>query len=218
LNLLVAGIYQNGAEPEALYFHNRYLNESLRERPDSAIMFLVLADREEDVEGVARRIDAQFRNRATRTKTEAERGLQLSFMRYLGNIKLFLLLVCASLTATAILVSANTVAMAVRERMAEVGILKAIGFSPGLVLWLIVGESMLIATIGGLIGFGCAQAIIGGIRQLPVMVVNLPQLETSPAMALVSIVLASLVGLLAAFIPAWEASRRGVVDCLSFAD
>jgi putative ABC transport system permease protein len=218
LSLIVAGVYDSPADPEALYFHNRYLNQSLRERPDFAIMLLVLADSPEETEPVARRIDGMFSNSTTQTKTEAEKGLQLSFVRFLGNLKLFLVIICAALTGTAVLVSANTVAMGVRERMPEVGILKALGFSPGVVLWLIVGESMLMAMLGGLIGFMCADAIIGEIRRLPVMLVNLPRLAMSPAVAAMGILLATLVGLLASLAPAWEASKRAIVDCLSFAD
>jgi putative ABC transport system permease protein len=218
LNLLVAGVYDSPVDPEALYFHNRYLNESLRERPDFAIMLMVLADREQNVEPVARRIDALFGNSTARTKTEPEKGVQLSFLRYIGNLKLFLVALCASLALAALLVSANTVAMAVRERVPEVGILKAIGFSPAVVLWLIVGESALIAMLGGLIGFGCAAAIVGEIRRWPVMLVNLPRLGISPGMAVMGILLATLTGLLASLLPAWEASRRAIVDCLTFAD
>jgi putative ABC transport system permease protein len=218
LNLTVAGFYNSPADNEALYFDNRYLNESLRERPNFAIMLMVLADRLDHVEAISRNIDELFQDSAVRTKTEPEKALQVSFMRYIGNIKLFLFWACAALTATVLLVCANTTAMSVRERVPEVGILKALGFPPGVVLWLIIGESALLAVVGGLIGFLCAQAMVGEFRRVPMLVVNFAGLNISPGIAVLGILLAAIVGVLASIPPAWEASRRAVVDCLSFAD
>src|SRR5579884_1947367 len=160
-NLLLVGIYDSDVDNKALFFSYDYLNESFHGRIDQAIMFLSIADSPASVAPVARAIDEMFRNAPVQTKTETEKGMQLSFLSYIGNVQLFLIAVCASLTGTVLLVSANTMAMSVRERVAEVGILKTLGFTPDVILWMIVGESMLIAIFGAALGFGVAQAVIG---------------------------------------------------------
>lgn len=218
LNLVIVGIYDSLIDNQALFFSYDYLNESFQGRLDQSLMFMLLADRPESVSSVARTVDAVFRNAPVQTKTETERGMQLSFLSYIGNVKLFLLAVCASLTGTVLLVSANTMAMSVRERVAEVGILKTLGFTPAVILWVIVGESMLLAVIGGAIGFGVAQGMIAILRKLPVLFINLTRLSISPGVALAGLALAAIVGLLSSVVPAWGASRRGIIDCLRLAD
>ena len=78
-------------------------------------MFEVMAESPAAAPQVARDIDAMFRHSPFRTKSESEKSFLLSFLAYLGNVKLFLVAVCSSLTLTVILVSANTIAMSVRE-------------------------------------------------------------------------------------------------------
>src|SRR5579884_462122 len=218
LNLLIVGIYDSVIDNQALFFSYDYLNESFHGRLDQAIMFLLIADSPASVGPVARTIDDMFRNSTVQTKTETEKGMQLSFLSYIGNVKLFLLAVCASLTGTVLLVSANTMAMSVRERVSEVGILKTLGFTPEVILWMIVGESMVLAMFGGGIGFGIAQGVISVLRKLPAVFINLTRLSISPGVAVLGLLLAALVGLLSSALPAWGASRRGIIDCLRLAD
>src|SRR5579884_2962675 len=208
LNLVLVGIYDSVIDNQALFFSYDYLNEAFHGRLDSVIMYLILADSPQSVAPVAHAIDATFRNSTAQTKTETEKGMQLSFLAYIGNVKLFLLAVCASLTGTVLLVSANTMAMSVRERVAEVGILKTLGFTRDVILWMILGESMLIAMIGGAMGFGLAQVVVGLLRNAPSRVLlNLTRLGITPSIALAGVVLAALVGLVSSAIPAWTASR-----------
>jgi putative ABC transport system permease protein len=218
LNLLLVGIYDSEVDNQGLFFSYDYLNESFHGKLDQAIMFLTICDSPASVGPVARAIDDMFRNAPVQTKTETEKGMQLSFLSYIGNVQLFLLAVCASLTGTVLLVSANTMAMSVRERVPEVGILKTLGFTREVILWMIVGESMIIAMFGGALGFGIAQGVIAVLRKLPVMFINLTHLSISPGVALAGVLLAAMVGLLSSVVPAWGASRRGIIDCLRLAD
>lgn len=218
LNLVLVGIYDSAIDNKAVFFNYDYLNESFHGRLDQAIMFLLIADNPDSVGPVARAIDNMFRNSTAGTKTETEKGLQLSFLSYIGNVQLFLLAVCASLTGTVLLVSANTMAMSVRERVGEVGILKTLGFTREVILWMIVGESIVLAMLGGAIGFGIAQGIILVLRKLPVMFVNLSRLSISPGVAMAGLLLAALVGVFSSVLPAWGASRRNIIDCLRLAD
>ena len=104
-----------------------------------------------------------FENSPFPTRTESEKEFGRSFLAFLGNIKLFLAAICAAVTFTILLVSANTVAMAVRERTREMAILRTLGFTPGEILQLILGESVLISLIGGgaglVLGFFLAKGL-----------------------------------------------------------
>jgi putative ABC transport system permease protein len=218
LNLLLVGIYDSPVDNQALFFSYDYLNESFHGKLDQAIMFMLIADSPASVGPVARSIDDMFRNSTAQTKTETEKGVQLSFLSYIGNVKLFLLAVCASLTGTVLLVSANTMAMSVRERVAEVGILKTLGFTREVILWMIIGEAMLLAIFGGALGFAIAQGFIMLLRKLPVPFVNLTGLAISPGVAAAGLLLGAMVGLFSSALPAWGASRRNIIDCLRLAD
>ena len=218
LNLVVAGFYESAIDDDALYFHNQYLRQSLRKFPDFAVMLMVMVDSLDSVAPVAQRIDSIFRNSTAQTRTETEKSFRLSFLSYVGNVKMFLFAVCASLTAMVLLLGANTMAMSVRERAHEVGILKALGFSPGAVRGLIAGEAMLLAALGGLAGLCGAEVVLYVIRGLPTMMVNLTALSLSPRVAGLELVLAAGCGLLAALPAAWRASRRSTIESLRQAD
>jgi putative ABC transport system permease protein len=219
LQLDVRGIYDSPRENDNLFFHFDYLNEAqFRGNQNYVSMFVILADGAASVPGITREIDAMFRNSPNRTKTESEKTFMLTFLSYLGNVKLFLLAVCASLTLTVLLVSANTMAMSVRERVKEVGILKTLGFTTAVVLRLILGESIVIAVAGGAIGLGLARMIVQFIRMAPSPLVDLKALAISPMLALAAIGLAGLVGMMSSFVPAWNASRRSILEALRLAD
>jgi putative ABC transport system permease protein len=218
LNLLVAGIYESAIDNEVLYFHNEYLNESLRKHQDYAIMLMVMVDDADAVVPVSRRIDNLFHNASVQTKTETEKTFRLNFLSYIGNIKLFLFAVCASFAGTVLLVSVNSIAISVRERAQEIGVMKALGFSADTVLSLIALESMLMGAMGGLLGLCAAQVLIAAVRNLPVVMVSLSTLSLSPAISGLALLVAAVCGVISAVPPAWRASRRSITECLAQAD
>jgi putative ABC transport system permease protein len=156
-----------------------------------------------------------FENSPSPTKTESEREFGLSFMAFLGNIKLYLAVICAAVTFTILLVSANTMAMSVRERTREIGILRTLGFTPGEILWTVLGESVLIALLGGLAGmavtFALTRAAAAGLGPWGAMMQF--RWEASAIVA----AFALLIGLASAFVPGFFASRRGIVESIRFA-
>lgn len=159
-----------------------------------------------------------FQNAPAQTKTEPERAFQLSFLSYLGNVKLFLLSICGAITFTLLLVSGNTMAMSVRERVREVGIMKTLGFTPPAVLGIIVSESVFITLIGGVLGLALSEVICAFIRQGPITMVDLDTLSLPPAVILGGAILACFIGAVSSLLPAWSASRRSIVDSLRFSD
>lgn len=166
-----------------------------------------------------------MRNRSTtcfaespeQTKTESEQQFTLSFVSFLGNIKLFLLSICAAVTFTILLVSGNTMAMSVRERIKEVGVLKTLGFTNDTILALIIGEALTIALIGGVIGVFLAGFLDVGVGKAgQAMMSQLHGLSVTPLIGCISLGVALLIGLVSSFIPAWNAARTNILDSLRF--
>jgi putative ABC transport system permease protein len=174
--------------------------------------------RPEDAESIAKTVDDMFRNSPQQTKTETEKAFELSFLSFLGNVKLFILTICGAVTFTMLLVAGNTMAMSVRERAREVGILKTIGFTPSGILGLILGESVVIALLGGLLGLGLAHGVCALIREMPSMFANMSKITVPPPVAAICLATAMVIGVVSCFIPAWGASRRSIVEALRFTD
>jgi putative ABC transport system permease protein len=214
LELTIHAIFQGVANDATLYFHRKYLEESLPQTQRGSVGVLsILADSPESVTRVAREIDEMFHNSDRQTKTESERAFQLSFIAMLGNVKLFLLSICGAVAFTILLVSANTMAMSVRERIKEIGVLKTLGFTTPLVLTMIIAESVIIAMVGGLIGCALAFAVSRGVSQLslPFLQFGLPM---PPAVVLISLGVAFAIGLFSSVFPAFNASRVPITEAL----
>jgi putative ABC transport system permease protein len=219
LDLTLVGTFKDPEKAEALYFSQTYLRELVGAgRGDTAGAFAVLADSPDDVPKVAKAIDDMFDISSAQTKTESEQAFALSFVSFLGNVKLVLMVICAAVTFTILLVSANTMAMSVRERIREVGILKTLGFSNGAVLGIILGEAAMIALIGGAVGVLLGQGLTFLIRRGPAYVQALSNLSITPAVALVCLGFAMLIGVMSAFIPAAGAARTSILDALRSTD
>jgi putative ABC transport system permease protein len=221
LELNLVGIFDEPQGEETLYFNREYLRDALgpsNARGDQVGAFLIEANSADDVPRIAKTIDDLFDNAPQPTKTESERAFQLSFANFVGNLKLFILLICGAVTFTVLLVSANTISMSVRERVREVGIMKTLGFTQGNILGIIIGESAFIAVIGGLLGCGLAQLLCAGVRNSPgaVFLQALKQLSLTPGVALLCLTVALLVGLVSSLLPALGAARTSILESLRY--
>jgi putative ABC transport system permease protein len=158
---------------------------------------------------VAKAIDEEFANSPSETRTQTESAFAASFMKQMGNIEFLILAIGSVVFFTLLLVTGNTMAIAVRERTNELAVLKAVGYSDGFILGLVLAESLLIAAVGGALGLWLArgmtaQDITNGI---------LPMFLSSSAIA-VGAAVALGTGLLAGLLPAVSAMRLSVVDAL----
>jgi len=106
---------------------------------------------------VSAAIDALFANSDAQTRTETEKAFAASFVAMAGNLALLLNGIGIAVTFTILLVVANTMSIAVRERRTEIAVLKTLGFSSRQVMGLVVAESVLIGVMGGALGIGAAQ-------------------------------------------------------------
>lgn len=218
LNLTLRGIFNDPDAQSSLFFNMNYLRDALplaaRNRNSTVA---VLAASPDDVPRIAKQIDDMFEESSPQTKSESEQQFALSFVSFLGNIKLFLLSICAAVTFTILLVSGNTMAMSVRERIKEVGVLKTLGFTNGTILGLIIGEALTIALVGGAIGVLLASFLVVGVgKAAQAVVAQLHGLSVTPTTALISLGIALFIGFISSFIPAWNAARTNILDSLRY--
>ena len=214
LDMTCAAIFDHPANTECLIFHREYLTELLpktSQQRDSVGTYMILAATADDVPRIAKAIDTMFDNSPYPTRTESEKEFGRSFLAFLGNVKLFLAAICAAVTFTILLVSANTVAMAVRERTREMAILRTLGYTPGEILQLVLGESVLISLLGGCAGLGIGLLLAKGMQSSGFGFQGIKWQGASIVLGM-----AALVGLVAALVPALIASRKNVVESLRF--
>jgi putative ABC transport system permease protein len=159
----IVGIYdgaKKGTDTTSLYFRYDYFDEA-RTRGKGEIGWVsVRVDDPDKVAEVAKRIDEEFANSPYETKAEPEGAFAAAFAQQIGDIGTILLAVLSAVFFTILLVAANTMGQAVRERTEEIGVLKAMGFTNELVLVLVLLESCVVALVGGGLGLGLAWLII----------------------------------------------------------
>ncbi len=212
LELTIRGIY-DATNSEGSYFHFDYLNEGLPQGyRDNVGFFAVRTTSSDIVPQVAERIDEAFRNAQEPTKTETEAAFVLSFISQMGNIKVFLLSIAGAIVFTIMLVSANTMAMSVRERFREVAVLKTLGFRSGSVLGVILAEAGLLSLIGGILGVALAWA--ASLVLAKVMVGFFPGFRLPLWGVPVCLGAALLIGVVSSLAPAITASRMRITEAL----
>lgn len=217
LELTVVCIFDHPVNSECLMFHRDYLTELLpttsRDR-DSVGTYFILVSSPDDAPRVARAIDAMFENSPYPTRTETVKEFGRSFLAFLGNIKLFLAAICGAVTFTILLVSANTMAMAVRERTRELAILRTLGYAPSEVLQLVLGESVVISLAGGGLGLGLGWLLA---RLLGAIVQGFDTMRIRWQAATIVLAMAAVIGVFASLVPAMLASRKNLVEAMRFA-
>jgi putative ABC transport system permease protein len=158
---------------------------------------------------VARSIDEEFANSASESRTQTESAFAASFVKQMGNIEFLILAIGSVVFFTLLLVTGNTMAIAVRERTGELAVLKAVGYSDRFVLGLVLAEGLIVAGIGGAIGLVVAGAVAQRDLTNGLILMYLP----GPALA-AGVAVALATGLLAGLLPALGAMRLSVVDAL----
>jgi putative ABC transport system permease protein len=215
----VRGIFDSPRNSTLMYVNKEYIDQSLDERRRGLVgMFYILIDNPNSSTRIANAIDNEFHNADRETKTESEQAFLVGFLALLGNVKMFLIAICAAVMFTILLVSANTMAMSVRERTREVGVLKTLGFTQGAILWLILGEACAISVAGGIIGYLISTVLMAGVSKSPFGGFLPPFQFFEPAVALTCVTIAASIGLVSSLIPALGASRGSIVDALRSTD
>ena len=210
------GIYHSehaGGDETQFWFQWDYFEERVPERFKGNIGWYVLRlNNPDDAPRVAKAIDDTFTNSSYETKTETESAFAAGWVKQFGNIELLILTIGSVVFFTLLLITGNTMAIAVRERVGELAVLKAIGFSDFSILVLVLAEALLIALFGGILGLGVAMLAV------PVLgnALNglLPELVLSPAILSLGLATALLIGAAGGILPGVGAMRMRVVNAL----
>jgi putative ABC transport system permease protein len=215
--LTLKGLYE-GPDESALYLHWDYFNEGFEREVGGNFDYIgtcwIRARSAEDVPKVAARIDALFQNTTAPTKTETEKAFVLSFVSMIGNIQLLITSICSVVIFAIVLVAANTMAMSIRERTREIGILKALGFRRSQVLVLLLSESLAITVGGALLGSWTARLAFGSVNMVDLTMGFIQRFYVTPTTLTICAAIGLAVGIVSAGVPAWQAARRPVVEAL----
>src|SRR5262249_8828262 len=220
LTFTIVGEIPNQRSPH-FWFQREYLEQAMAARGwhmDSAQMIWLRVDDPARVDPLMREIDETFHNSEAQTASETEKSFFRSQFQALEGLALLITIVTALLGVCIVFIAANTASMTVRERVREIAILKAIGFSRRQVFGMLVSEATLLATIAGGIGAGgslglsrLARAAAGGWNQ---QMGPLTWFIVTNTILVEGLFLAFFVGLISGFVPSIAAARRGVAETL----
>jgi putative ABC transport system permease protein len=209
-----AGIYdgkRSDVDTSTMFFRYDYLEERRRFGKGTVGWYIVKLGNPDDAVKVVKTIDEGFANSPYETLTQTEQAFAASFAKQIGNVEFLIMSIGSVVFLTLLLVTGNTMAIAVRERTGELAVLKTIGYSDIGVLGLVLAESVLIAGQGGLFGLALASVAVPGISHaLPMM----GALRLSPRVLLFGFFLALGVGAVAGLLPALGAMRLRVAVAL----
>lgn len=158
----IVGTYdgEDGVDKTNFFFRYDYLNENRRGGDGLVGWYVVKISDPSQAQQMAATFDRMFANSSAETKTTTEKGFVEGFAKQVGDIGAIMVAILVAVLFTMLLVAANTMAQSVRERTSEIGVLKTLGFSNTAILALVLGESLLIAVLGGALGLATSWAIV----------------------------------------------------------
>jgi putative ABC transport system permease protein len=193
------------------FFRYDYFDENRQGAYGQVGWYIIKIDDPSQAAAMAAKLDAQFANSAAETKTSTEKAFLQGFVNQIGDVSSIMVAILVAVLFSILLVAANTMSQAVRERTNELAVLKTLGFSNGLVLMLVLAESLFMALLGGGIALALAWIFIsrGSLNNafLPVFLLRGRDV-------LIGVVLCFLLGSLAGALPAAAAMRLRVTDAL----
>lgn len=212
----LVGIYDGrdkGSDTTPMFFRYDYFDESREEGRGKGLVgwYTIRIKDPARAAEIAKLVDREFENSPAETKTEPEGAFAQGFAQQIGNITLIVAGILGAVFFTLLLVTGSTMAQTVRERFGELGVLKAIGFTNGQVLALVLAESCLLALLGGGIGLTAVWAFTARGDPTGGM---LPLFYFRPADVMLGVVLCVALGLITGIFPALQAMRLRVADAL----
>lgn len=217
-NFKLVGIFKvkdpkRRGEENQMVFNWKYFDEANDFVKSRVGWYIVKLDDPNQATQVAKAIDALSENSDHETKTQTEQAFNQAFVKQFADIGLIVTAIMAAVFFTLLLLTGNTMAQAVRERIPELAVLKTIGFSNRSVLGLVLAESVLLIVLGGVIGLGIAMVLIAGVAAASGGII---QLDTVPPETwAMGLALMLLIGLAVGLLPALRAMRLNIVDALA---
>lgn len=219
---VISAIYETdqarypGTDDAALFFHHKYLDEATGNRAGVRVFDIQIADRQQ-AGIISHAIDDLFENSDAQTHTETEAQYSASMGVLSGNLVLLLNGIGLAVMFTILLVTANTMSMAVRERHTEIGVLKTLGFSGGLVLSLVLAEGIVLGVSGAGMGLLLGRFLIDVLPYVPVignLVRLFPKMNLPPVIVAVGMITGMSLGLAAGLFPSVFAYRARITELL----
>ena len=203
------------ADELALHFNYKLLEEGVSYMKGRVGTFFVRVHRADDVPKLIERIDRHFSDAVEPTHSETENAFQLEFLKMMGNYTAIIQMITGAVLVAILIVTANTMAMAIRERTTEISVLRAIGFRTSQILAMLMGEGILLSVLGGAAGLGIAALLAGAVRgYVGTFLPYLQNFHIDAGTMSLCFHATLAVGTLSTFIPAYRAARRPIVDGL----
>lgn len=200
------------ANTNVLLLQYDYLNETRSFGKDTIGWMVLQTASPAENDGVAKAIDTTFVNAGTETSTDTEKAFGKAFAAQFGNISLIIFFVVDAAFVTILMIVGNTMALAVRERTRQIGVLKTLGFSGRRILAIVLGEAVLLAVIGGTGGLAIAAVLAVTLRTS--MADIAPAFSMSPAILLIGLGLMIGLGFVTGIAPAYNAMRLQIAAAL----
>ncbi len=222
LDFVIRGICQTdqvrypGTNDAVLFFHYKYLDEATGRKVGVSAYRVEISDSRQ-AGRISQAIDSLFENSDTQTHTETEAQYRANLGVLGGNLILLLNGIALTVMFTILLVTANTMSMAVRERRTEIGVLKTLGFRSGLVMSLVLGEGGILGAIGAVTGLLLGRFLVNLLPKIPVigdLMRGFPQMSVPPAIAVAGVSIGVVLGATASLIPALLAYRARITELL----
>ena len=214
----IAGVMEGADDASianTMYFHWARLNEGLPDRLKNTVgVFTMKVANANDSPRVIRDVDALFANSEAETHTETEKAFRLQFVTGSSAILTALQVVSAVILVIMALILANTMAMGLRERTGELGVMRAIGFLPKDVWALAFREGAMLGALGGIVGCLFAHPVLRGAGRLAASIGFLSNVSYTLPTAALTVAIAALIGAAASALPAVQAARMEIVNAL----
>lgn len=213
----IVGIYdgtKKAADTSGFLFRYDYFDEARSYGTGLVGWYQVRVDDPKRATEIATAIDAEFANSPAETKAETEGAMFQGFAQQIGDIGTIVTAILGAVFFTILLVAGNTMAQSVRERTQELGVLKAVGFSNELVLGVVLGESLVITALGGLLGLLFGWLVVSGLEQASFIKQFFPIFFIPPRDLIIGAGLALVLGFVAGILPAIQAMRLRLADAL----
>ena len=164
-------------------------------------------------DAIAQQIDSLFANSSDETKTQGEKAFNLAFTRQFGDVGLIVSTIMGAVFFTVLLVTGNTMAQAMRERIPDLAILKTLGFGKGALCTLVLGQALLLVGLGGALGLALARVLLPAVNAQ--LAGQLPPLTVTPETWLTGFGCMLAIALAVGLPPALRAIRLDIVDALA---
>jgi putative ABC transport system permease protein len=216
-DMKITGIFK-GAKPtdstSAIYFHYDYVNETRTFGRDTIGNIAIRSASPDLNDRIAKTVDAMFANSSAETSTVDEKTFSRAFLKQAGDLNFIITMVVAAAFAAILMIVSTTLVSAMRERTKEIGVMKTLGFSSPRVLRMVLGEALLLSTMGAILGLGVSALILKGLSKSPVGS-QFGDLSMAPVVAITGLLLAITLGLVTGAIPAVSALRMSIIDALN---